>query len=493
MDPVEAYAVAAVGCIAAQGVASRLSARSLQRRWPRLDRFWCRHFLYPRLIHRHGWIGPWTRAEVVVLTIYLIGTATAVAYGWPAREELRRRLGGLAMVNAVPLYFGTTHDLPATILGLSLPQYGRAHRTVSGVFVSLGAVHSWLAWRQVEKLQGPAGWTWNLLVGKWLATRRMLLTGALEIVAALLSILFMALLPLRTRAYEPFLRGHQGLGLACLVGLWRHAGPRLDPPHFQVPQIAVLVATIALGLPVPWDLCRLVWRNRIVARVLARMLDRKWPSAVGTVYGQGDSMMGITVSSVARFDLGLGQYVHLVGLRTSALSIFQSHPFMAFRAAEDGDVGLLVEKRASFTANLFRHPTLASPSSTEIQPAVDRHIPVLLYGPYGRRISLGGFDHLLVVAEGPSRIVSILPYLLNLAHSHQGRVHTMSIVWQLRDAGKLHLVRLRLVRVPIIPAGQIEHCRRVLDDLRIKVRGHHSLVSRRTQPHGVRRDWTLLT
>jgi hypothetical protein len=164
MHPVEVYAITAVGVVAARVATSRLSARSLQRRWSRIDRFLCRHLTYRRVINRHGWIDPWTWAEVAIFTLYLLGNATTLAYGWPGRDDLRRRSGELAVVNAVPLYFGTTHDLPATIVGLPLPQYGRAHRVVSGVFVCLGSVHAWLAWGQVETLQGATGWTWNLLV-----------------------------------------------------------------------------------------------------------------------------------------------------------------------------------------------------------------------------------------------------------------------------------------------------------------------------------------
>ena len=140
MDITQLYAVAAGGLIALLGII-RLCLRTARflRRW--LSGLVLRRLIYPFLLRRHRFIGPWTRSGVLLHALYLVVIIFCSSFKIDSLSHASTRAATLSLINAVPLYFGIHMSFIADTLGISLQLYKRCHRTIAYVSTLLALFH----------------------------------------------------------------------------------------------------------------------------------------------------------------------------------------------------------------------------------------------------------------------------------------------------------------------------------------------------------------
>lgn len=258
-------------------------------------------------------------------------------------------------------------------------------------------------------------------------------------VLSLLLILFIWLTPFRSKAYEPFLFTHQGLGIVCLVGMWWHTWEASFTSR-----LPVYVATGLLASLFVVDVGATLYHNRLFIRgpATARVTARK-PRQDGT---KQDRSLSVQVRVPPGYRFGLGQYVNLWIPGACLLAGLESHPFIPVPiAADEGDrsstdltavprdcegyalVDLQVEPRAGLTRKLFRSALYHGPGVA---------YKANLRGPYGKKVSLDGFQHLLLVAWGRAQVAPSLQVLLKLSQRAQPGLRVVNLVWQVANAAE---------------------------------------------------------
>ena len=101
-----------------------------------------KHLLYPRVLRRHRFVGPWTRAQVLAYIVYLAVNIICSTLRVSTVGELGTRTGTLSLINMIPTYFGYHLSFVSDILGLSILDYRRIHAWTGVMSVSLGLLHS---------------------------------------------------------------------------------------------------------------------------------------------------------------------------------------------------------------------------------------------------------------------------------------------------------------------------------------------------------------
>ena len=134
MDITQGYAVALGGVLATLALASLLPTKSLSSfsylppiARPPLRRA-VRYLIYPYVLRRHQFLGPWTWADVMVQLVYITGNAFCVGFR-SSFAEAGLRSGSLSLINLIPLYLGPHLGFLADLLGLSLSTFRRVHRS----------------------------------------------------------------------------------------------------------------------------------------------------------------------------------------------------------------------------------------------------------------------------------------------------------------------------------------------------------------------------
>ena len=84
-----------------------------------------KHLLYPRVLRRYRFLGPWTRAHVFLHFLSLAVNIFCSTFGVPTVKELGNRTGTLSLINMIPAYFGYHLSFVSDILGLSILDYRR--------------------------------------------------------------------------------------------------------------------------------------------------------------------------------------------------------------------------------------------------------------------------------------------------------------------------------------------------------------------------------
>ena len=241
-------------------------------------------------------------------------------------------------------------------------------------------------------------------------------------------------IPFRTRAYEWFLVSHRLAAATFLVGLWFHTRSAS-----RRTRIALYTAIAGPGLSLAWKVGCIVWRGRLLTR---------WPFAVGHIHAER-VFTHLRVSMPPSFTAHPGQYICLKGLSTSWTACFQSHPFMVVldpietdeaRASKRRPVVLSIDRSSSW-GDLLGRRRLFHSSST---PETTREFRVLVDGPYGEGVSLEGFEYILMLAWGSSRMTSFLSYLEMLSERPPRSLRQVIVVWQVYDAreGKAELLKV---------------------------------------------------
>jgi hypothetical protein len=96
---------------------------------------------YPYLIQRHRFLGPWSRAGVLVHLIYIAVNGFCLGYGLPPVSIAGVRAGTLSLANLIPLFSGLHLSFLADLLGVSLSTYRLIHRSMAFMSFGLALFH----------------------------------------------------------------------------------------------------------------------------------------------------------------------------------------------------------------------------------------------------------------------------------------------------------------------------------------------------------------
>lgn len=107
----------------------------LIRRWTR------RHLLYPYLVGRHRFVGPWSRAAVLLQVCFVLVNAFCIGFRTPSIHDASRRAARLALLNLVPAYGSAHLSFLADICGGSLHTIQTIHRSAGTMALPLLAFH----------------------------------------------------------------------------------------------------------------------------------------------------------------------------------------------------------------------------------------------------------------------------------------------------------------------------------------------------------------
>lgn len=89
--------------------------------------FTFKHLIYPYLLNRHRFFGPWTRASVLVQLTYMTLNVFCVTFQVSTVSQAGLRAGTLSLINMIPLFAGPHHSFLADLLCVSLNAYRSVH------------------------------------------------------------------------------------------------------------------------------------------------------------------------------------------------------------------------------------------------------------------------------------------------------------------------------------------------------------------------------
>lgn len=138
MEVIEIYAIT-LGCILFLVVLGRFLARFIP--WSTISLFFSRHFVYPYLIRRYYFLGPWTRLGTFMHLSYVSIIAFILLFKSDSTHTLGRRAGSLALINLVFLVTSFSLSRTADLLGISLKTSRHAHRAVGWIVFILIVLH----------------------------------------------------------------------------------------------------------------------------------------------------------------------------------------------------------------------------------------------------------------------------------------------------------------------------------------------------------------
>jgi len=141
MDITQIYAVAAGGALAFLVIVKLWLSIT---RFLRLQTygFVLKHVVYPYLLRRHRYIGPWTRGSVLLHVFYLTAVIFCNSYRVNSLTEASTRAGNMSLINTIPLYLGFHLGFIADVLGISLRVFSRLHGSIAFISAALGLFHA---------------------------------------------------------------------------------------------------------------------------------------------------------------------------------------------------------------------------------------------------------------------------------------------------------------------------------------------------------------
>lgn len=87
------------------------------------------YLIYPQLIYRHRFLGPWSWADVLLQLSYIGVNIFCTGFNAPSVHAASLRAADLSLINLIPAFAGPHLSFLADILGLSLTTYRRVHRS----------------------------------------------------------------------------------------------------------------------------------------------------------------------------------------------------------------------------------------------------------------------------------------------------------------------------------------------------------------------------
>jgi len=125
-----------------------------------------RYAVYPFVLNRHRFLGPWTRAKVSLQLLYVTVNVFCNSFGVSTVKEAGVRAGTLSLINLIPVYFGFHLSFLSDLFGMSLPSYRFVHGSTGVMSVMLGLVHVIVNVASNSSLSyGVSGQLFALIVG----------------------------------------------------------------------------------------------------------------------------------------------------------------------------------------------------------------------------------------------------------------------------------------------------------------------------------------
>jgi hypothetical protein len=100
-----------------------------------------KHFVYPQCLRRHRYLGPWSRADVLLQSVYFGMNIFCLIYKVPSISKAGLRAANLSLINLIPLFSGPSFNVLTDLLGVSLGTFRRFHRLAGVMSFVLLAFH----------------------------------------------------------------------------------------------------------------------------------------------------------------------------------------------------------------------------------------------------------------------------------------------------------------------------------------------------------------
>ena len=104
-----------------------------------------KHLTYPYLFHRHRFLGPWSRADVLVQLVYIAANIICLTFQVSTISKSSLRAGTLSLINTILAFAGPHLGFLADLLGLSMSTYRHLHRSAGIMSCSLTFFHVFVA------------------------------------------------------------------------------------------------------------------------------------------------------------------------------------------------------------------------------------------------------------------------------------------------------------------------------------------------------------
>lgn len=143
MDAARLYAVV-VGSIFIVAIGTNLLP-TFAPALARIDRWASRHLRYSYVLDRHQFLGPWTRAQVLIQLVYIALNVLCLVF----RDifhvltiaDAGQRAGTMALINMIPLFAGLHLTALSDALGTRLATVRLLHRSASLMASALALFH----------------------------------------------------------------------------------------------------------------------------------------------------------------------------------------------------------------------------------------------------------------------------------------------------------------------------------------------------------------
>ncbi|KAH7304619.1 hypothetical protein B0I35DRAFT_363151 [Stachybotrys elegans] len=359
-----------------------------------------RALFYTPLLHRHRFFGPWTTAEFVVQSGYVIANLVSISFNASSVSMASLCAGRLALFNMIPLFLSPDLAFLADSLGLPLRVFRKVHCSSGVMTMMMTLVHVCLM-----AFQKRAQDLYTLLAGAFLPNRLTYFTHLSRL--------------LRKMLYEGFLRIHQALAIFAASLICRHL---LAVPDFSWLYLYVY-ASVACCLNI-FYLALTLYRN--VAR------GKPFPRASLKSQGGGTT---IIVDLPRPVHIDAGQYVNLWiwAPKISFWTCMQSHPFTVASWSPDGQVRLelFAKSRRGLTSKMTGTP------QTDTSNVPWLKCLAFFSGPHGSRIDISDYKSAIMVASDYG-IVAMLPFLQKFVYGYKfftGRICRIHIIWHIKTSG----------------------------------------------------------
>ena len=234
-----------------------------------------KYLILPLVLRRHRFCGPWTGAEVVTAIIYVAANVFLVCFRASTRQKASANAAMLSTVNMTCLYLSWHWSQLADILGVSLQNVRRIHRSCGLMSLALEVLHFSAL---ITDLTSTSLKTSKLLFGVVVDTSVSISSAGLQTFLTLrqgsssAGLLTVWAVPfLRRSAYELFLRGHQLLALLHLYATWRHC-----PKSSSLSLLCVYISASSLAGSVAFEVCATLVRHRFFTSGFQEHVFRVW-------------------------------------------------------------------------------------------------------------------------------------------------------------------------------------------------------------------------
>ncbi|KAL4756094.1 NADPH oxidase family protein [Aspergillus foveolatus] len=390
MDSLTVYAIAVGGVFAGLFFIRTLSVLASWK--GSVSVFFSRHLALPFLVHRHRFLGPWTRAGVLFHALYAAVNIFLVFFKMKSLTGAGLQAAKLALVNVIfPL--STIHiSHLADLLGIKWSTCCRIHRVTGWMAVALLSFHVIMA-VQVQGFTFPLHELQNLFT--------MLVMAGIFV-----------------------------------YGTWQHISRN------QSMRIYVLIALGTFIVNLTLQLITVLYRNglftgRGAPRAIVSFSVREARMAAT---GHEPKKEGADVKAAhirlilpRPVQVEAGQYINLWMPSVSLWSWMQTHPFtvISWSKCTQDTMELLVQPRHGLTADLLRYAPVAVESSVSFL--------ALFTGPHGTSEDVSQYESIIVIASGYG-IATAIPYLKKLIYGYNtctSQVRRLHLVWQVESIDEM--------------------------------------------------------